>query len=208
MFRRRTEQDPLERAAQTALAELDAAKEELVRLRAADAPLAERRAGWQRLDRAFAAADQPLRTLAAAAKGAPYGKGSYLRWAHLRHQLSQLNLDRQRHLFAHSDDLAVLEPGTVRARDGGMSGPSIGEFQHGESMPSGTVPAYGLDLAVAMSTAEQDRPGPVPGYRLMTPAARPRLSARPTRPVSVATVASAAVGQPERRPEPTLPEAA
>jgi hypothetical protein len=198
---------------ETAMAELDAAKEELARLRAAGAPLPERRAGWQRLDRAFAAADRPLRSLAAAAKGARYGKGSYLRWADRRHRLSQLNLDRQRHLFAHSDDLAALEPGTVRALDTGMSGPSLGELQHGESVPPGTAPTYGLDLPVAMSTAEQNRPGPAAGYRLMTPAARPRLTTGPARPVSIAPVTPTPVTrapaeQPARRPGPTLPDAA
>jgi hypothetical protein len=41
----------------------------------------------------------------------------------------------------------------VRAIDTGMSGPAIGDLQHGECSPSGTPAAYGVDVeAILLGT--------------------------------------------------------
>ncbi len=111
------------------------------------APLAVRRAARADVAAAFAEADRLLRAAAELTRPGPYHE-----WRQWRHRLSQLDLAKQRYLFAQSDDLACLEMGTVRAVDTGMSGPSIGELQHGASRPAGAAADYGLDMAAVMAT--------------------------------------------------------
>jgi hypothetical protein len=113
------------------------------------APLAVRRAARADVAAAFADADRLLRAAAELTRPGPYHE-----WRQWRHRLSQLDLAKHRYLFAQSDDLACLEMGTVRAVDTGMSGPSIGELQHGASRPAGAAADYGLDIAAVMAAPD------------------------------------------------------
>jgi hypothetical protein len=65
--------------------------------------------------------------------------------------LSRLATARQAHLLAEQQDPGVLPLGSVRAVDTGMSGPAIGELQHGHSKAPGTPPSYGLDMATLLA---------------------------------------------------------
>ncbi len=142
-----------------ALAALDTARTDLERVRAGAAALPERRAAHARVSAAFEAADRLLRDAAGIARPGPYPA-----WRTWRHRLSRLDAAKQAHLFAQSDDVACLRPGSVRAVDTGMSGPSIGELQHGASRPPGTAPGYGLDLERALAA------GAAPAELLEAPA--------------------------------------
>jgi hypothetical protein len=71
---------------------------------------------------------------------------SHREWSQWRRRLSRLDTARQAHLFAEADDLGVLGLGSVRAIDTGMSGPDIGELQHGRSAAPGSPATYGVDL--------------------------------------------------------------
>ena len=67
-------------------------------------------------------------------------------WAHWRKRLSDLDTRRQIHLIVELDAEGILRTNSVRAIDTGMSGPDIGEMQHGDSMPPGSPATYGVDV--------------------------------------------------------------
>lgn len=113
----------------------------LVRL---EAPLPVRQTAYHHLELAFDAADGLFREATRVARAR-----SFSEWSQWRRRLSRLDRSRQENLFAGSDALSVLAQGEVRAVDTGMSGPSIGEMQHGESRPGGTT-TYGLDMGVVL----------------------------------------------------------
>lgn len=131
-----------------ALIAVDEAGSELVAV-AAGAPLRDRREAHARLRRAYDDADGLLRQATTMAMGRSYGE-----WGRWRHRLSALDTARQIHLLAEQDEQGLLPIGSVRAIDTGMSGPDMGDLQHGKSRPPGSLPTYGLDLeAVLMSPA-------------------------------------------------------
>lgn len=129
-----------------ALATVDTARAELDRATKSAAPLLIRRAAHTNLRRAFDAADALLRQATGIAK-----QHSYREWSQWRSRLSRLDTARQIHLFAEQDDMGVLRLGSVRAIDTGMSGPDIGELQHGKSRAPGTPAAYGLDIEALLT---------------------------------------------------------
>ena len=133
---------------------VEAARAELVRVVTDQAPLVARRAAHADLRHAFDTADALLRQATAIAR-----QHSYAEWRPWRHRLSTLGTARQVYLLAERDDRSLLRICSVQAIDTGMSGPDIGELQHGESRPSGTAPAYGLDLE-ALLTAPPEPSGP------------------------------------------------
>lgn len=139
---------------ETARAGLEAARAELAAVLDAGAPVPDRRAAYRRVTRAYEALEAPLRQAARATKGAPYGNGWYRGWRRWRHELSTVSAARVRHLFAISNDEAVLAPGSVRALDTGMSGPSVGDMLHGASVAPGTPAGYGVDIAHVGSGAD------------------------------------------------------
>ncbi len=129
-----------------ALAAVDTAREALRDTLHSSPSLAERRAAHAELTAAFASADRLLRRAAELTRPT-----SYRQWRAWRHRLSQLDLARQAHLFAQADDLGCLGVGSVRAVDTGMTGPNIGELQHGHSQAPGAPAGYGLDLDAALT---------------------------------------------------------
>jgi hypothetical protein len=66
-------------------------------------------------------------------------------WAYCRKRLSDLDTRRQLHLVAELDEPGILRTNSVQALDTGMSGPDIGDIQHGHSKPPGSPATYGLD---------------------------------------------------------------
>ena len=132
-----------------ALAAVDDAQANLATALADRAPRLERRRAHARVTHAYDEADALLRQATTLAK--PH---SYREWSLWRHRLSSLGTARQIHLFAELDDSGLLPIGEVRAIDLGMSGPDIGEFQHGESRPPGTPPTYGLDLDAVLDATD------------------------------------------------------
>ena len=138
--------------ADEALTEVDNARSELARVVAGGAPLRDRRAAHARVRRGFDDADALLRQAAADAK-----QRSYREWSQWRHRLSSLDTARQAHLFAEQDELGLLPIGSLRAIDTGMSGPDLGDLQHGRSHVPGTLPAYGLDLEALLGVADPPR---------------------------------------------------
>jgi hypothetical protein len=66
-------------------------------------------------------------------------------WAYWRKRLSDLDTRRQLHLVAELDEPGILRTNSVQALDTGMSGPDIGDIQHGHSKPPGSPATYGLD---------------------------------------------------------------
>jgi hypothetical protein len=155
--------------ADRALAGLDAARARLDEALRAGARLEERRAARAEVTAAFGTADRLLRTITALTRPGPY-----VEWSRWRHRLSQLDRAKQQHLFAQSDDLPCLRVGSVRAVDTGMSGPFIGELQHGRSRPAGAPATYGLDLEQALRTP--------PAVNTTPAAARPAASPTPSQP--------------------------
>ncbi len=132
-----------------AVAAVDEARTVLARVVADRAPLRERRQAHARVTHAFDEADALLRQATTLAK-----QQSYRDWSMWRHRLSSLDTARQIHLFAELDEPGLLPIGSVRAIDTGMSGPDIGDLQHGQTQPPGTRPTYGLDLeALLLATA-------------------------------------------------------
>ena len=89
----------------------------------------------------------------AVASGNRHGQAtlSYREWSLWRHRLSSLGIARQVHLFAEQDDSGLLPIGSVRTIDTGMSGPDIGDLQHGHSRAPGTLPTFGLDLEALLT---------------------------------------------------------
>ena len=110
------------------LAAVDDARAEFARVVAAGATHRDRRAAYAGVGHAFDEADARLREAVAIAK-----QRSYRAWGMWRHRLSTLDTARQVHLFAGQDDIGLLPLGSVRAIDTGMSGPDIGDVQHGMS---------------------------------------------------------------------------
>lgn len=143
--RTKTPQPLIERAT-VALADLQSAKSAFAASAAANpnAPSVERRRQHAALRNAFLAADRELRLLVAALADAPYPLRS--RW---RGKLSDLDIQRQQHLFAEIDDLGVLPLGARRAIDTGMSGPDLHDHIHGRVLIAGSPERYGLDLPAA-----------------------------------------------------------
>jgi hypothetical protein len=127
------------------LARVDGARDRLHRVRRSDPGLVERRQAHADLRAAFVEADALLREATRAAKA-----HSHREWSRWRHRLSILDTARQMHLFEESDDSGVVAIPSVRAIDTGMSGPAIGEFQHGACSPAGKRATYGLDLEAAL----------------------------------------------------------
>jgi hypothetical protein len=146
---------PLSDDIRDALAAVDDARAQLARTLAARAPLRERRDAHLKVTHAFDEADALLRQATALAK-----QRSYRDWSLWRHRLSSLDVARQIHLFAELDDSGLLPIGSVRAIDTGMSGPGIGDVQHGQTRPPGTVPGYGLDLEALLGATATTRPAP------------------------------------------------
>ncbi|HET7388730.1 MAG TPA: hypothetical protein VFJ19_18920 [Nocardioidaceae bacterium] len=130
-----------------ALAAVDAAQAELGDAVADKAPLLDRRTAHTRLRHAFDDADALLRQATGMAQ-----QHSFRDWSRWRHRLSTLDAARQAHLFAEQDDMCVLSVGSVRAVDTGMSGPDIGDLQHGRSCAPGTAPGYGLDVEALLTS--------------------------------------------------------
>lgn len=148
-----------------ALARVAAARKQLALtvLASPPAPLVDRRAAYRAVRLAFDEADALLRSATGLAR-----VHSYAEWSRWRSRLSALGAQRQVHLFAEVDDVALLPVGAVRAVDTGMSGPDIGELQHGDSCPPGTPATYGLDaeallLDVEASLALRAPSSPLPG---------------------------------------------
>jgi len=135
---------------QDALDGVDEASATLDAVLAAGAPLLVRRRTRTELRHALEAADKLLRRATDLAR--PH---SYTEWKKWRHRLSQLDTVLQVHLFAEQDDTGVMPLGSIRAIDTGMSGPSIGDLQHGQSRPLGTPARYGLDMDTVL-TAPRD----------------------------------------------------
>lgn len=135
----------------TALAAVDDARAELARVITSRAPLQARRDAHVNLRHAFDDADALLRQATTLARQRSYGD-----WSQWRHRLSRLDTARQVHLLAEQDDPGVLPLGCTRALDTGMSGPDIGDMQHGQSRAPGALPTYGLDIEGLLAVREGD----------------------------------------------------
>jgi hypothetical protein len=133
----------------TALAAVDDARAELVCVITSRAPLRARREAHANLRHAFDDADALLRQATTLAR-----QRSYRDWSQWRHRLSSLDTARQVHLLAEQDDPGVLPIGSTRALDTGMSGPDIGDMQHGQSRAPGARPTYGLDIERLLTVRE------------------------------------------------------
>jgi len=129
-----------------ALTAVDNARAELACVVAERASLRDRRDAHAKVRRAFDEADALLRQATAAAR-----QHSYREWSLWRHRLSSLDTARQIHLLAEQDEPGLLPIGSVRAIDTGMSGPDIGDLQHGQSRAPGSLPTYGLDLEALLT---------------------------------------------------------
>jgi hypothetical protein len=114
-----------------------------------------RRQAHADLRAAYEVADARLREVTTLLKQG--GHHSYVEWSRWRARLSRLDLERQVHLFDETDDSAIRPLGSIRAIDTGMSGPAIGDLQHGDSVAPGTPARYGLDMeAVFYGRPEND----------------------------------------------------
>jgi hypothetical protein len=136
-----------------ALARVDAARRRLDRVICAEPALLVRRQAYADLRAAYLEADVLLREATRTAKG-----HSHREWSGWRHRLSRLDAARQRHLFQEADDFGVLRIASVRAIDTGMSGPAIGEFQHGECSPADKAATYGVDLEAVLDPTDLSAP--------------------------------------------------
>lgn len=126
---------------ETALSNVDLAQLALDATIIARAPLNLRRAADAELRHSLDAADACLREATMVAKAR-----SRYDWAHWRKRLSDLDTRRQIHLLAEQDAEGMVGTNSIRAIDTGMSGPDIGDMQHGDSMPSGSPGTYGVDV--------------------------------------------------------------
>jgi hypothetical protein len=133
---------------EAALQEVEDARAALVEARRTGADRAGRRQAHADLRAAYDVADARLREVADALKQA--GHRRYVEWFRWRERLSRLDTERQVHLFDEREDPGIRSSGSVRAIDTGMSGPAIGELQHGESRPPGTEARYGLDMEAVL----------------------------------------------------------
>jgi len=140
--RRATVPDDLVVQVRSALADVDAAREHVRQVAGSNGvALAWRREADAALARAYQRADAVLREATRRAR-----LHSFLAWSQWRSQLSWLDQQRQAHLFAVADRPAMLELGSIRAIDSGMTKPLIGEMPHGASKPAGAPARYGIDL--------------------------------------------------------------
>ena len=162
-----------------ALAEVDRTRERLDRVLAGTPSRPERRAAHAELRHAFTRADELLREATRIAKH--HSRSEWMQW---RHRLSRLDTARQIHLFAERDDCGVLPICSVRAIDTGMSGPDIGDLQHGHSREPGAPATYGLDLERVLDEVMAPPPPAVaaPADHPTAPTTPPRLPVedRPT----------------------------
>jgi hypothetical protein len=133
----------------TALEQVDTAKAILATARHTGADPRARHQAHADLRFAYQTADDRLREVTTVLK--QRGQHSYVEWSRWRSCLSSLDSERQLHLFDEVDDHTLRPVGSVQAVDTGMSGPAIGELQHGESVPPGTAARYGLDMDALMS---------------------------------------------------------
>lgn len=125
---------------EVALSAVDSARLALDATMASRAPLNSRRAASAGLRHRFDEADACLREATTVAKSR-----SRHDWAHWRKRLSDLDTRRQIHLIAELDAREILRTNSILAIDTGMSGPDLGDMQHGDSMPPGSPATYGLD---------------------------------------------------------------
>jgi hypothetical protein len=130
---------------------VDDARTDLEGVIAHDAPLRDLRAAHARVRHAFDEADALLREATALAR-----QRSYREWSQWRHRLSSLDNARQIHLLAEQDEWGLLPIASVRAIDTGMSGPDLGDLQHGKSRDPGALPVYGLDLEALLTATADD----------------------------------------------------
>jgi hypothetical protein len=128
------------------------------------APLLARREAHASLRHAFDDADALLRQATTLARQRSYGD-----WSEWRHRLSSLATARQIHLFAEQDDPGLLPIGTIRALDTGMSGPDIGDMQHGRSRAPGALPTYGLDIEALLTVTNDVGQSSSPDKRVASP---------------------------------------
>ena len=134
-----------------ALNKVDSARTALDATTASRAPLNLRRAASTELRRSFDAADARLREATIIAKAR-----SRHDWAHWRKRLSDLDTRRQIHLIAELDAGNILRTNSIRAIDTGMSGPDIGEMQHGDSKPPGSPATYAMAWTSRRSCRRSD----------------------------------------------------
>lgn len=145
---------------EAALKEVEDARAALVEARRTGADRARRRQAHADLRAAYDVADARLREVTDALKQA--GHRRYVEWSRWRERLSRLDTERQVHLFDEREDTGIRSSGSVRAIDTGMSGPAIGELQHGESRPPGTAARYGLDMEAVLFGPPDAPPEPRP----------------------------------------------
>lgn len=126
---------------EVALDQVHSARLSLDAIMASRAPLNLRGAAHAEVRHSFDAADACLCEATMVAK-----ERSRHDWAHWRKRLSDLDTRMQIHLFAELDAESILRTNSVRAIDTGMSGPDIGDMQHGDSMPPGSPATYGMDV--------------------------------------------------------------
>lgn len=132
---------------EVALDDVDTAWSALVATTASRAPLNSRRAANAELGRRFDAADACLREATIIARA-----HSRHDWAHWRKRLADLDTRRQIHLIAELDTGNILRTNSIRAIDTGMSGPDIGDLQHGDTKQPGSPATYGVDVEAILRT--------------------------------------------------------
>jgi hypothetical protein len=154
---------------------------------AGSAPLEQRRALRVGLGEAFERADRLLREAVGLTRGR-----SHREWSRWRRRLAGLSTAKQKALFGERDDLVCLRMGAVLAVDTGMSGPAIGELQHGASKPPGAVARYGVDVDGLFTPRR--RPEPSAASATAVPAAS--ASVRPSTAAAVAEPAQDDAGLP------------
>jgi hypothetical protein len=137
----------------TALEQVDAARAILATAKRTGADPRARHQAHADLRAAYQIADDRLREVTTELK--QRGQRSFVEWSHWRSQLSSLDNERQVHLLDEVDDHTLRPLGSVRAVDTGMSGPAIGELQHGDSVPPGTPARYGLDMDALLSRPQR-----------------------------------------------------
>lgn len=143
--------EPLVTQVEEALQRAEEARLRMVAAVRSDAGMLVRRQAHADLRAAHLDADRLLRHATELAKA-----HSHREWSHWRHRLSDLSTARMQHLFLESDDSGVLPSNSIRAVDTGMSGPAIGEFQHGDCSMPGKPATYGLDLEQTLLDLERD----------------------------------------------------
>lgn len=133
--------DELAQLVEESLYAVDAAERVVAEAHRERARLDVRRAAHAKLRAAFDAADAALREATAVAK-----QHSHRSWTEWRKRLSDLDVRKQINLLTEQDLPGILPDNSIRVVDTGMSGPDIGDLQHGESVPPGSPAAYGVDF--------------------------------------------------------------